>query len=397
DIALGISPTKIKGKTFFICFISDITSRKLAIQELDKQKKFYEAILNKIPTDIAVFNQKHQYIFVNPGAVKNEELRKFIIGKDDFEYAKFRNWDISIAQKRRDKFEEIKNTNKEIRWEDNIIDNNGKAITHLRRLFPVHSDNGELTMVIGYGIDISERKAMEEKQAALVKQLSSQNIQLNDFCNIVSHNLRAPLINIAMLVKFIEENNSPEEQKQMIAMLNPVISNLQYTFNELVESIHIKHDHEIKNERLSFQDCLKRIMDVLDIEIKNTNAVIDINFDAAPAVNFPHKYLYSTFHNLLSNALKYRSPQRRLHIKIHTKIKGSSIIFSITDNGLGIDLEKHKENFFKIGRVFHRHPNSKGFGLYMTKTQVEAMGGKIWAESKPDSGSTFFIEFKNQN
>ena len=72
-------------------------------------------------------------------------------------------------------------------------------------------------------------------------------------------------------------------------------------------------------------------------------------------------------------------------------------ILTIQDNGLGIDLAKHKDNIFKIGKVFHRHPDAKGLGLFMTKTQVEAMGGKIWVDSLPGFGSTFSVEFINQN
>ena len=75
---------------------------------------------------------------------------------------------------------------------------------------------------------------------------------------------------------------------------------------------------------------------------------------------------------------------------------GNTIILSVSDNGLGIDLKKHKDNLFKIRKIFHSHPEAKGFGLFITKTQVEAMDGKIWAESMPEEGSTFFVEFKNQ-
>lgn len=74
-----------------------------------------------------------------------------------------------------------------------------------------------------------------------------------------------------------------------------------------------------------------------------------------------------------------------------------SIILSIQDNGLGIDLDKHGNDMFKIRKVFHHHPDAKGFGLYITKTQVETMGGKIWVESEPGIGSTFYVEFKNAN
>src|SRR5580704_5233136 len=176
---------------------------KLLMEKLDRQKAFYENILNKLPTDIAVFDAEHRYLFVNPGAISNEEYRKYIIGKDDYEYVAYRNRDISVAHARREKFLEAKNTRKEVRWEDSLRDPQGNMITHLRRMFPVFDDHGELTLVIGYGLDITDRKIMEEKQAALVKQLSSRNTKLTDFCSIVSHNLRAPLVNMSMLADFI--------------------------------------------------------------------------------------------------------------------------------------------------------------------------------------------------
>jgi PAS domain S-box-containing protein len=397
DIALGISPTIINGHRFFINFISDITERKIATDKLDKQKEFYENILNSLPTDIAVFDANHKYLFVNPGAIKDEEFRKYIVGKDDFQYCEYRNRDRSIAQRRRDQFLEVEKAGKEIRWEDTIRDTEGNPITHLRRLFPVHNEQGELSMVIGFGIDITDRKIMEEKQTALVKQLSSQNTQLIDFCNIVSHNLRAPLVNMGMLVKFIEETTDEAEQKLLISKLDPVIDSLNTTFNELVESIQIKQDLEIKYENILLDDCLQRTIEGLKTEINNSNAIIETDFTLAPKIYCPPKYLFSIFHNLVSNALKYQSPKRIPHIRLKSEKVDGNIILSVQDNGLGIDLEKHKENFFKIGKVFHRHPNAKGFGLFMTKTHVEAMNGQIWVESTPDVGSTFYIAFKNQD
>jgi PAS domain S-box-containing protein len=396
DIALGISHATISGKQYYIGFASDVTDRRLVSSKLDQQKEFYENILNSLPTDIVVFDPNHRYIFANPGAVKDEELRKHIIGKDDFEYAEFRNRDKSIAQKRREQFLEIKNSSKEIRWEDTIKDPNGHPITHLRRLFPVYNDKRELTMVIGFGIDITERKLLEVKQAALVEQLSAQNTQLVDFCNIVSHNLRAPLANMTMLANFIEQSTDEAEKKLLVSKLNPVIENLHLTFNELVESIQIKQDLEVKSEKILLGDCFERTIAGLELEIIKSAALFKTSFEAAPVVYYPPKYLFSIFHNLISNALKYRSPYRQPVIKLESKTEEHNIILSITDNGLGIDLVKNKDNIFKIGKVFHRNPNAKGFGLYMTKTQVDAMNGKIWVESVPDEGTTFFIEFKNQ-
>src|SRR6202012_3010225 len=129
---------------------------KLISEQLDRQKAFYENILNKLPTDIAVFDSEHRYLFVNPGAISKEEYRKYIIGKDDYDYAAYRNRDISVAHSRRAKFLEAKETGKEIRWEDSLTDPQGHVITHMRRMFPVYDDKGDLSLVIGFGIDITD-------------------------------------------------------------------------------------------------------------------------------------------------------------------------------------------------------------------------------------------------
>lgn len=393
---LGVSPTYINGALYYIITARELTDRRIITRELEKQKLFYENILNKIPTDIAVFDLDHRYVFVNPGAIKDPKLRKKIIGMDDFEYARFRGRDENVARKRREQFLEAKQTGKVVRWEDSIKNPQGQTVTVLRRIFPVHDEEGELVLFIGFGIDITERKLLEEKQSVMMKQLSAQNTQLLDFCNIVSHNLRGPLINMSMLVEFIEESNDYDEIKLLTSKLKPVIDSLNTTFNELVESIQVRQDMEVATEEIVLQDYLQRTLDGLKMEINKTEAEIIVNFDDAPVVNYPPKYLSSIFHNLVSNALKYRSPDRKPRIELSTRKNPNSVLLMVRDNGLGIDLMKHKDNVFKIGKVFHKHPNAKGLGLYMTKTQIEAMGGKIWVESTADQGAVFYIVFNNQ-
>jgi PAS domain S-box-containing protein len=394
---LGVSPTEIDGQIYFIVTIRELTDRRMVTRELEKQKSFYENILNKIPTDIAVFDLDHRYVFVNPGAIKDPELRKKIIGMDDFEYARFRNRDESIARKRREQFLEAKNTGQVVRWEDSVKNLQGQTVTVLRRIFPVHDEAGQLSLFIGFGIDITERKLLEEKQSVMMKQLSAQNTQLLDFCNIVSHNLRGPLTNMAMLVEFINDSDDYEEIKLLTSKLTPVIDSLNTTFNELVESIQVRQDMEIASEQIVLQEYLQRTLDGLKMEINKTEAQIIVNFDDAPVVHYPPKYLNSILHNLVSNALKYRSPDRKPRIELSTRRNNDSILLMVRDNGLGIDLTKHMDNVFKIGKVFHKHPNAKGLGLYMTKTQIEAMNGKIWVESIPDEGAVFYVVFNNQH
>jgi PAS domain S-box-containing protein len=245
--------------------------------------------------------------------------------------------------------------------------------------------------------DITELKKTEQKLKEQLVLLKYQNKQLNDFNYIISHNLRGPLVSIAMLVDYIENSKDEAEQKELFKKIKPVLNNISETFDELVESLQVKYDLKIKSDKIIVKESIKKTLSILGYEISSSEAVIDIDINEAPVIHFPAKYLNSILFNLISNSLKYKSPDRKPIIEIKTKKIKDRILLSVTDNGLGIDLNMHKNNLFKIRKVFHKHPDAKGFGLFMTKTQVEAMGGKIWAESKPKMGSTFFVEFINQN
>ncbi len=222
-----------------------------------------------------------------------------------------------------------------------------------------------------------------------------QNKQLVDFCNIVSHNLRAPLVNISMLLNFLEESQDEEDRIELLNRIKPVVTHLNEIFNELVESLQVRQDSEIQCINIDLKDCMEKILISFDAQIRAFNATIVMDFNSVPVLYYPTKYIDSILTNLISNAIKYKSPDRNLIVEIKTINIDKHIILSVKDNGLGIDLERHKDSIFKIRKVFHAHPDAKGFGLFMTKTQVDAMGGEIWVESTPEVGSTFFIKFEN--
>jgi len=276
------------------------------------------------------------------------------------------------------------------------IGKHGKRICLLTNGVPILDPEGNLKGYRGVDKDITEKVRASENLKEYLQELESKNNQLNDFINIVSHNLRAPLVNITMLVDILEKSKDEDERKEMLGHLNVVSSNLNEIFNELVESLQIKQDIEIKSEKIFLKDCLEKILVGFRPEIKSYKAEIEINFNNAEVINYPPKYIESIFSNFISNALKYKSPVRKPVIKIKTEKVNNNVLLSFNDNGLGIDLVRHKDSLFKIRKIFHKHPDAKGFGLFITKTQVEAMGGKIWAESTPDVGTTFFVEFKDQ-
>ena len=132
-------------------------------QEMERQKLFYEEILNNIPADIAVFDALHHYLFVNPRGIKDTELRKWIVGRKDEDYCDLRNKPYSIFQERREYFNRALSTRTQIEWEETLKDVNGYNNYHLRKFYPVLDENGLPKLVIGYGLNITERRLIEDK------------------------------------------------------------------------------------------------------------------------------------------------------------------------------------------------------------------------------------------
>ncbi len=385
------------GETLLFGVVQVVTERVLSEKQNMEQKNFYEAILNNLPPDIVVFDKDTRYLFINPGAIKDDFVRNYMIGKDDYEYTRFRKISPEVHEFRIKNFKRMIETRQEMEWEDSVIKKDGKREVKLRRIFPLIGEDNEIKFVISYGIDITDRKEIEEKQLLLVDHYAHQNAKLIDFTNIVSHNLRGPLVNIDLLVKYMQATDDVEEKNDLINKLGPIIESLHEVFDELVESIQVQNDTEIEWDNNDFSEAVDRVLKAFNTEIVNIGAVFCVENRTVPALKFPSKYLNSILHNFISNSIKYRSPERTLQVSIEAKKEDDKVILVIKDNGLGFDMKRHKDNLFKIGKVFHKNPSAKGFGLFMTKTQIEAMGGNIWVESEPDKGTTFFVEFVNQD
>lgn len=150
------------GDDIFTGLMLDITNRKTAEQKLDEQRAFYEDILNKMPADIVVFNPYHQYLFVNPKAIPDDNTRTWVIGKKDEEYCNYRGLPSHVIENRKEVFRQTLSTKLDVEWEEKLISTTGQEHFLLRRLFPVLDKDKNVTQVIGYGIDITERKTAEQ-------------------------------------------------------------------------------------------------------------------------------------------------------------------------------------------------------------------------------------------
>jgi|GEM_PF-1675931 len=149
------------GERILQATVIDITNRKLAEKELENQKEFYESILNNIPTEIIVFDKDHKYLFVNPSAIKDLELRKDVIGKDTYNYNQSINRENEKLSTLRTNFLEVKEKGKPQEWENTFTNDDGSKNTFFRGMVPIYNFNQELKQVIGYGFDITRRKITE--------------------------------------------------------------------------------------------------------------------------------------------------------------------------------------------------------------------------------------------
>lgn len=169
--------------THFVDQVSQKENELTALAlRLKDQQEFYEYILNSIPSDIAVFDEHHKYLFVNPQGIRSEEIRNFIIGKDDYDYCRYKGIPTTNADYRRAKFLEVLEQNKEVEWEDEMRDENGNRKVIMRRMRPIYNPIKKKHNVVGYGIDITQRKLAEEE----VTQSHLRLTLLEQFLNAAS-------------------------------------------------------------------------------------------------------------------------------------------------------------------------------------------------------------------
>ncbi len=237
---------------------------------------------------------------------------------------------------------------------------------------------------------LSERKKM-------LVQLEKQKEQLEEFTQMISHNLRAPLSNLQLLNDMIYKSNDLDSKLRYVGKQKKVVDLLLETFEELVDATNVRTNLPLKNDNFKLEECAEKAMGLLQGEILESGAEIIHDFSSVKFVFFPKKYLDSIIFNLLSNALRYRSPERQPKIYLKSYRRNGWLFLEISDNGRGIDLNKHGDKIFKLHKTFHKHPLARGFGLFITRTQVEAMGGTISVQSKYGEGTKFIVKILPNN
>jgi signal transduction histidine kinase len=166
--------------------------------------------------------------------------------------------------------------------------------------------------------------------------------------------------------------------------------------NDLSLTIQIKRMENESLQPVDLSNIFLKVKNILLPELQKCNAVLQDDL-TAKKLNTISAYVESILYNLISNAIKYRNPERGLNVRVTSVFEGEYLKLEVQDNGLGIDLEKHKDSLFNMYKRFHFHVEGKGLGLYLVKTQVNLLGGDISVGGKVGEGTLFIVRVKHHN
>ncbi|MBX0332472.1 PAS domain S-box protein [Pontibacter sp. HSC-14F20] len=374
--------------------VQDITDRKRTEQEALKAKNLLQSTLENIPEMIFSADSSLSMLYVSPQC---HELTGYteeeFINQPDL-------WNNAIHPEDRVYMEQhilpALNRGEPLHYEMRIITKDKQCKWLMLRVSPRKDEKGLVYRIDGSASDMTSYKEAQQKRDELTDQLLKQNQNLQQFAYIVSHNLRAPIANILGLTTIYNKHkpDSPMNPR-VIENLFKSAKLLDTTIRDLNDILTIRSELNSLREEMRFESVFKEVYESLPAELLGEHMWLERDFEEAPTVIGVRSYVHSIMYNLITNALKYRSPDRNLHLRLKTFTIPNYICLSVTDNGLGIDLSKDKAKVFGLYKRFHSHGEGRGLGLHLVKTQTELLGGKVEVDSQVNVGTTFNIYFRH--
>ena len=282
---------------------------------------------------------------------------------------------------------------KEIERQRNVLAEQHESVQLAKKIIEEKNDliqrkNRELVIEV-------TRQTQDLKEANL--ELIEHNSRLQQFAFIISHNLRAPMARLVGLSDILTFAKDEKETAEMVQLMVRSTHDLDQVIKDLTLILGIQKMNTQVFTDVNLEAVLEKVTQLLEDEIKQTGAWVGIQLAEEKTIHSLHPYIESIFYNLLSNAIKYRNPLKQPIIRIQSAIENDKLVVTIRDNGLGIDLERYKDKIFNLYKRFHYHVEGKGMGLYLVKTQVAALGGRIEVESVVGEGTTFRVSLPREH
>ncbi|GAB3528763.1 hypothetical protein GCM10027443_07170 [Pontibacter brevis] len=248
--------------------------------------------------------------------------------------------------------------------------------------------------------EIEERKKAQKALLDRNHDLVRINGDLDSFVYCASHDLKSPVSNIeGLLLALREEMEAPDgEVEPIMKRLETSVHKINRTIQDLsdVSKIQRRAENEIMEE-IQFGKLLGEVLGSIQNMVQESGVKVITDFSRQPSVWFVPQHLQSILQNLLTNAIKYRSPERDSYVKLSTAETEEYVVLTVEDNGIGIDLAKHRKKIFSLFKRLHDHVEGSGVGLYVIKRIIDNYEGKIEVQSEVNKGTTFQIYFNKSN
>jgi signal transduction histidine kinase len=290
--------------------------------------------------------------------------------------------------------EEMRSQNDQlIRQQDEIVSQRDLLSTQNNKLAQAQE------IILQQQAEIRQKNELLEIEVARkTKELLNNNQQLEQFAFVSAHNLRGPVARILGLGNVLNyASHDRQEEQHIIKSIIKSTIDLDVIIKDLNAILEIRSNINSHLASIDFADEMLLIKSNLAKEIRETDCAITEDFGEVRDIVSVKAYIDSMLYNLVSNAIKYRSPERRPKIIVRTSEIDDFVCLQVIDNGLGIDLEKHGKDVFSLYKRFHTHTEGKGLGLHLVKMQALAVGGHVNVQSVPGEGSTFSVYLKSHS
>jgi PAS domain S-box-containing protein len=373
---------KYKGA---LAMVTDITQRKSDEEALKKSEANLRTIFDNTDSSYILIDAEYRIVSFNALAQKYSEERngrKLEVNKHVVDYFEADRWPHILEML------------------DRVV--KGEAVT-----YEINFPNTEGTIqwysvswlnVKNWGFILTNKDITEAKIAALERErITADLIQhikdLEQFTYIISHNLRAPVANIMGLSEMLkDEDMDGGEKQEVVERVSHSIKSMDGVIQDLNHILQARELTNEKKEMVDFSDLITAIKTSINHTVVGENVQFNCLFEVESIFSI-RSYLYSILYNLTSNSIKYRKTGIAPVINIESRQLKNKVELRFKDNGKGIDLQKNAAELFGLYKRFDTTTEGKGMGLFMVKTQVEAMGGSIKVKSKLGEGTEFLIRF----
>lgn len=256
---------------------------------------------------------------------------------------------------------------------------------------PVREPSGEILQWTGVAADIHDQESLAEALAVRTDQLVASNEEFQKFAYRITHDLKEPLRMIGVFTEFLvkrNQNHLDGESRTFTGYILSGVSRIERQIRDLLDYTKAG-SLEVRRQEADFEEILNSAIDNLRSTIIETDA--SITYDPLPRLVVNQDRMRSVFQNLIGNALKYRS-SRPPRIHISARLENDEWVFSVQDNGVGFEMSEAERIFAAFERLSSdAKVEGSGLGLAIVKRIVELKGGRIWAQSAPGVGSTFYF------